>query len=404
MLSYTLWRALATPVTYVLLAILISTAIMQVKYVNKALQRFDSTQVIPVQFVMFTLSVIIGSAILYRDFEKASAENLVKFVGGCLLTFFGVWLITSGRSQSDGPDDEDESDEEGDLRIDLAEQDQNDTRYSDVAPPLPPITKKPALFQNGDSANDSQIEHSRRTSHVSFAGPSPRPYTPRLHSSSSSHGTIQVITSLPLPEEQNSNTEVTPLLTDPWNSQTNNNERAQVVLLAAQVSSESPKPPNTRSSTHGNLHTHPNLQQSPVVQHPDRPFTPTRHSMLGPLMSPLSGGLSVVIADSIRRGIETPARSRPIRRSRLGQRRSNSGSHRLIHGLDGSEDAFVTSSVSAIDTSQDVSKSLETASGDWSRVTRTRSLSNTLGELLRGKKRRVERTVTGDDEAGPSGS
>ena len=112
MLSSTLWRAFTTPVTYVLVAVLIGTAVLQVKYVNKALAQFDSTQVIPVQFVMFTLSVIIGSAVLYRDFEKATADSVGKFIGGCLLTFFGVWLITSGRSRRDEEDEEEESDEE----------------------------------------------------------------------------------------------------------------------------------------------------------------------------------------------------------------------------------------------------------------------------------------------------
>ena len=106
MLSSTLWRAFTTPVTYVLIIILLGTAIMQIRYVNKSLQRFDSTQVIPIQFVMFTLCVILGSAILYRDFERTTSEQAGKFVGGCLLTFFGVFLITSGRQQSE--DDEED--------------------------------------------------------------------------------------------------------------------------------------------------------------------------------------------------------------------------------------------------------------------------------------------------------
>ncbi|KAF3770165.1 DUF803-domain-containing protein, partial [Cryphonectria parasitica EP155] len=97
MLSSTLLRAFTTPVTYVLIAILLGTAIMQIRYVNKALQRFDSTQVIPIQFVSFTLCVIIGSAVLYRDFERTTPERAIKFIGGCFLTFFGVFLITSGR-------------------------------------------------------------------------------------------------------------------------------------------------------------------------------------------------------------------------------------------------------------------------------------------------------------------
>ena len=74
---------------------------MQIRYINRALQRFDSTQVIPTQFVLFTLSVIIGSAVLYRDFESMSASRAGKFVGGCALTFLGVYFITSGRVRSD---------------------------------------------------------------------------------------------------------------------------------------------------------------------------------------------------------------------------------------------------------------------------------------------------------------
>lgn len=110
MLSSSFLKAFATPVTYGLVIILLGTAVMQVRYVNKALQRFDSTQVIPIQFVLFTLSVIIGSAVLYRDFERTTAERAAKFVGGCLLTFFGVFLITSGRPRED--DDERLSDDE----------------------------------------------------------------------------------------------------------------------------------------------------------------------------------------------------------------------------------------------------------------------------------------------------
>lgn len=108
MLSTSFVAAFTTPVTYALIFILLSTAVMQIRYVNKALSRFDSTQVIPIQFVMFTLCVIIGSAVLYRDFEKTTTKQAAKFVGGCLLTFFGVFLITSGRERRDDDDEEEE--------------------------------------------------------------------------------------------------------------------------------------------------------------------------------------------------------------------------------------------------------------------------------------------------------
>ncbi|KAJ4392030.1 hypothetical protein N0V93_005651 [Gnomoniopsis smithogilvyi] len=151
MLSSTFLKAFTTPVTYVLIFILLGTAIMQVRYVNKALQRFDSTQVIPIQFVVFTLCVIIGSAVLYRDFERTTADRAVKFIGGCFLTFFGVFLITSGRPPSEGDDEETLSDDEGvEETLRLAEQDPN-------APQSPTRTR----YRDNE-------ENSRRSSKVSF--------------------------------------------------------------------------------------------------------------------------------------------------------------------------------------------------------------------------------------------
>ncbi|PWY79125.1 DUF803-domain-containing protein [Aspergillus heteromorphus CBS 117.55] len=114
LLSFTLWHVITFPVTYLLVFVLFFSALMQIRYINRALQRFDSTQVIPTQFVLFTLSVIIGSAVLYRDFESFTADRGSKFVGGCLLTFLGVYFITSGRVRADNEssfsaDDEEEA-------------------------------------------------------------------------------------------------------------------------------------------------------------------------------------------------------------------------------------------------------------------------------------------------------
>lgn len=75
------------------------TAVLQIKYLNKALQRFDSTEVIPTQFVLFTVSAIIGSAVLYRDFEGMDIEQMSRFMSGCAIEFLGVYLITSKRTK-----------------------------------------------------------------------------------------------------------------------------------------------------------------------------------------------------------------------------------------------------------------------------------------------------------------
>lgn len=419
MLSSTLWRALTTPVTYALMAVLIGTAITQVKYVNKALQRFDSTQVIPVQFVMFTISVIVGSAVLYRDFEKATAENVLKFIGGCLLTFFGVFLITNGRSRRDDLDEE--SDSEGDERIGLADQDLSGEDNLGVEAPRMSnsVRRYSGLAYNGDGVNDDPISDSRRSSRVSFADPSARPRTPRGYSNSSYQPSIRVLPSAAASEQASENT---PLLTNPWKNSSEELLQAArhpgmqgttsspILPSEAQLpSTDSLKPPpNERSLSQHNVHTHPNYQQGPAPPQADRPITPARHSisrmMPGPLLSPLSGGLSVVVADSLRRGVDSPRRG--FRRSRLGVRRTKSGSQKLSHGVDDGVDDLGTSPSKNPDTAQQLSKSLGTEGGSqWSRITRARSLSNTLGDLFRGKRQKIEKLqMSDDDEAGPSDS
>ncbi|KAI8341132.1 magnesium transporter NIPA-domain-containing protein [Chlamydoabsidia padenii] len=100
LLNLTLYKLFTYPISYILLVVLIFTAVMQIKYLNKALQRFDGVAVIPTQFVLFTISAIIGSAVIYRDFDDEDVEHLLKFIFGCLIEFFGVFLITSNRRET----------------------------------------------------------------------------------------------------------------------------------------------------------------------------------------------------------------------------------------------------------------------------------------------------------------
>ena len=68
----------------------------------------DSLQVVvPTQFVLFNLSAITGSAILYGDFKTAKFHQFVTFLYGCTATFAGVWIIAWPASEepSTGPDD-----------------------------------------------------------------------------------------------------------------------------------------------------------------------------------------------------------------------------------------------------------------------------------------------------------
>ncbi|KIM46009.1 hypothetical protein M413DRAFT_441076 [Hebeloma cylindrosporum] len=102
-------------ITYPLIAVLVLTGVGQIRYLNRALMRFDSKVVIPVQFVLFTLSAIVGSAILYGDFQKANFHQIVTFLYGCAATFVGVFTIawTPADSRTLGTEDVSGSQETG---------------------------------------------------------------------------------------------------------------------------------------------------------------------------------------------------------------------------------------------------------------------------------------------------
>lgn len=289
LLSDTLWRTLTFPVTYLLVFVLVSTAFLQIRYLNRALQRFDSTQVIPTQFVLFTLSVIIGSAILYRDFESATAERFAKFIGGCILTFLGVYLITSGREKGGGAQDD---------GIDIGDEEEgigliDEERYEDD-----PVEEE-SDRQNPKAGilNEGFSESSRRQSGSSIP---PQILIPRALSSTSDALT------------DTDEGVQTPMIKNPW-------RRSLEDIFRDPPSTENPRPGLFSSQSADPAAplqpaTPPREQisrrQSYQQKTPDLPQTISRRSisrmMPGPLISPLSSPLSAIVADTIRRGVDSP--------------------------------------------------------------------------------------------------
>jgi hypothetical protein len=48
------------PIPYIMVVVMIGTAVIQVKYLNQAMKSFDSTVVVPTNFVFFTISAILA--------------------------------------------------------------------------------------------------------------------------------------------------------------------------------------------------------------------------------------------------------------------------------------------------------------------------------------------------------
>jgi len=412
MLSSTLWRAFTTPVTYALLLILLVTAIMQIRYLNKALQRYDSTVVIPIQFVMFTLCVIIGSAVLYRDFESTTVTRAIKFVGGCLLTFFGVFLITSGRPPRHDDDEEFYHDlDDAEEAIGLLEQDQTGS---------------------SSSVRSRRSSRSSRSSRINFTDAFVKPFSIQRDS-----GVPTLRAPISGAPKLSSSNDVGQPAPHPWRalydddiSATHHTQSLRdpaMPRLSRENSATSDRfftePSTPRNGGAGSLQQYVDDQQQQQQQQPlltQQPTTPTprpstaklhnRH-LNGPLISPspLSSTVSAVVKDTLRRHGDNPmmhntslSRIRSSIRASLYIPDDDEEGHEERRGSGAREPLFGDLT--------DVEEGSSLAEGrdrpdDHEAKKRTRSLSDTLGELFKIKRRREdEHGDGGEEEDGDAGS
>lgn len=332
---------------------------MQIRYINRALQRFDSTQVIPTQFVMFTISVIVGSAILYRDFESATLAQALKFVGGCALTFSGVYLITSGRSRTDDNSDDEEDEEEAiglfssapyRDHIDDPNFEEGQTHHrngnNDIANGKQSSTHSLLSDDEGGRGNEDD-EDSQRTPRARRST-SPDSIIPSISDTSSllkSHDASPEQTSsnpwIAVEDEEISTDSATHRATTPPSTppQTSVYPPPSTVLLqfpSAPGAGESPlrNAPHTPTES-PRRHSGPKTD-SKQARRESRPSISRNAGSLsrtplslrfspGPLLPPLSGGLSAVVAESLRRGEGSPARRGTLPTTRRKKKSKTTG-------------------------------------------------------------------------------
>jgi magnesium transporter len=268
---------------------------MQVRYLNRALSRFDSTQVIPTQFVMFTISVILGSAVLYRDFESADAERVGKFIGACALTFLGVYLITSGRASENGENmnGQGEDEEEGIGLIDEESQYHEEQVESDIV-----RTDSHEVSDGRTDSRSNSVQPDSRPAMLERLGSSisqpARPFTPPSYENGSTY-------------DEN-----------PWADGSRENtqpQRLSSYQTASSVATGISETPSKFGMTQGRRE-HLTVTPDSRARH--------RRSIAdifpGPISTPLSGSLSGIVADRRREFESTPSK---FRRS-LGFGRSRS--------------------------------------------------------------------------------
>lgn len=82
-------------VTWVCLVGVVICISIQMNYLNKALDVFNTSVVTPIYYVFFTTFVLIASAILFKEWGNMSAEDLLGMLTGFLTVVCAIFLLNA---------------------------------------------------------------------------------------------------------------------------------------------------------------------------------------------------------------------------------------------------------------------------------------------------------------------
>ncbi|XP_077126987.1 NIPA-like protein 2 isoform X3 [Ranitomeya variabilis] len=67
---------------YAMVVTMVASCIFQVKFLNQAMQLYNATEVVPINYVFFTTSAILAGIIFYQEFRGAASLNIFMFIFG----------------------------------------------------------------------------------------------------------------------------------------------------------------------------------------------------------------------------------------------------------------------------------------------------------------------------------
>lgn len=83
------------PLFYFLVLVLGLTVTVQMNYLNKALDTFDTFVVTPVYYVFFTTFVLIASAILFEEWKNLEFSDVLGTVSGFVNVIVAIFMLNA---------------------------------------------------------------------------------------------------------------------------------------------------------------------------------------------------------------------------------------------------------------------------------------------------------------------
>lgn len=147
---------------YVVLGIVIVTLVVEIVYLNKALNLFNTALVTPTYYVIFTTMTIVSSIVLYRGFD-ASPVDVATCVLGFLSICSGVALLHNSKSQPSALTAAAAADETDKLQQDDDEKILLEERHLEHHDPQDqqqqPVVRRRSMFQMFENKSDADLNN-----------------------------------------------------------------------------------------------------------------------------------------------------------------------------------------------------------------------------------------------------
>ncbi|PNT60858.1 hypothetical protein BRADI_5g07100v3 [Brachypodium distachyon] len=83
--------------TWFFIVVVIICCVVQLNYLNKALDSFNTAVVAPVYYVMFTILTILANMIMYKDWDSQNATQIASELCGFVTIVAGTFLLHKTR-------------------------------------------------------------------------------------------------------------------------------------------------------------------------------------------------------------------------------------------------------------------------------------------------------------------
>lgn len=142
------------PQTWLILLVLLISALLQLWYLNKALRLVNPTLICPLAFCFYNLSSIVSSLVYYDQVKLLSAFQVFAISLGTIILLGGVWVVSIGTSNTISKSSSEEQEGGGEEEESRA----GSVVDEDEATPLLPSSSRIGALEDDDDDQEEEEE------------------------------------------------------------------------------------------------------------------------------------------------------------------------------------------------------------------------------------------------------